>query len=147
MSRLKIAVLSMLVSLFLMGSAQATEKFAFGIQNGLASWGISGSYFVNDKLRGQVNVSNFSLGGRGLFILQEKNKVDIYGVGEVGLWYGSYDGVNMAAGAGVEVNWADFIEDIFPLYWNLELGVGFSSGSAGYWGGPIRIGSGVHYRF
>lgn len=145
--KLVLVLVSAMMSLGIASSASAKDEFALGIQSGLASYGVSGTYFMSNKVRAQVIVLNYNLAGRGQYFFSKKDQVRFYGVGEIALGFGSYSGVNMGVGAGAEVNWQALIEDIFPLYWNLELGIGSSTGKFGYLESPIRVGMGMHYRF
>jgi len=149
MRHFRLAILGFVFTFCGLTGVQASEDVAVGIQGGILGAGLSGKMMLNDKLTGQVVLSSVgkfsSLMGRGLYTFKEQKEFDLYGVGELGTWFdgdGAY--FSLGAGIGIETNWQNFIEDIFPLWWSAEIGVGFA---AGYTYNPIRTGIGVHYRF
>lgn len=149
MKLLKGVTLGLFLVCGLVANAQA-EKYAVGLQSGFTGTGVSGKYFMSDKMAANLIVSGgfgFStLTGRGLFTFAEEDVFDVYGIGEVGMWIlsGADTYFSLGAGVGVVADWSHWIEDVEPIYWNLEIGVG---SALGYTYTPIRASIGVHYRF
>ena len=152
MKFLKTMLLGALLSVTLLSNAQAREQFAVGIQHLYFSSNLSGKFFIDDRMGAQLLIGTGAyttdLGARFLYQIQEHDNFNYYAA--VGAMYRKYSflfvedtyyDVNVAG--GVEVNWQKWIDDIFPLWWSIELGTGFTD----YTTGMVRIHSGLHYRF
>jgi len=149
MRHFRLVVLGLLLATTGAGGAFGAEKYAIGTQLGVLGAGLSGKMKLNDKLTGQAVLSSLgtltSLSGRGLFKFKEQKEFNLFGAGEVGMWANSDKvGLSLGASIGVETNWQNFVDDIFPLWWSAEIGVGLTPGHTYT---PVRSQIGIHYRF
>ncbi|MDH5544137.1 MAG: hypothetical protein OEZ43_01015 [Gammaproteobacteria bacterium] len=148
------ASLLMIISLFVSaGAAQAEDKYALGLQSMYISNGISGKLFLNDKTSLQAVLGSgwwsTDIAVRGLFKFKEEKKYNLYGAAGVGvqMWrFGTGTGIDFNGSVGIETNWENWIDDIFPLWWSFEVGAGFATADF-YTPSLVRINGGVHYRF
>ena len=149
MFHIRLVITGLILAVVSTGAVFAEGKYAAGTQLGVLGAGLSGKMKMNDKLTGQVVLSSLgtltSLSGRGLFKFKEQKEFSLYGAGEVGMWINSDKaGASMGASIGVETNWQNFVEDIFPLWWSAEIGIGLTPGHTYT---PVRSQVGIHYRF
>ncbi|MDH5217666.1 MAG: hypothetical protein OEX19_08215 [Gammaproteobacteria bacterium] len=149
MDDVKNLILGMVLAILCVGNAFGSDKYAIGTQLGVLGAGLSGKMKINDNLTGQVVLSSLgtltNLSGRGLFKFKEQKEFNLFGAGEVGMWANSDKaGMSLGASLGVETNWQNFVDDIFPLWWSAEIGVGLTPGHTYT---PVRSQIGIHYRF
>jgi len=139
------------------GNSGGKSKYYLGFQNGYESWGLSGKMDLSEKasVQGIIGVAgaltNFS--GKGLYKFKSDQYWDFYGYGQAGIWMWDGGGYfsdetifGFGGGAGIEWDWRVLSPDLPPIYWNLELGLGFINFD-NYNFSSINIGLGVHYRF
>lgn len=150
-------VMLLLVCLFITPPADAVERGTYGVgfQSSFPAWGLSGMMDLNPDVSLQAiigflgNLNTFA--GRGLYRFHHEDFWNAYGYGMLGLWTYSLLGQSESAigfgfGAGLEYDWRGFNEDLPPLFWNLELGVGIVNLDL-YNFSSFMLGVGVHYRF
>ncbi|GAB4370747.1 MAG: hypothetical protein Kow0042_13140 [Calditrichia bacterium] len=146
--------------------ADKETKYGVGFQATFPAYGISGMMDINEMISAQGIVGFFgnlnTYAVRGLYRFQQKNFWDLYGYGMVGAW--SYTGLKVSngskleettetvlgfgAGVGIEYDWRGWNSELPPLFWNLELGLGFANFDAvDYNFSTLLFGAGVHYRF
>ncbi len=142
-------------------SADASDfeptRFGVGFQSTFPAYGLSGMMDVNDEISVQAIVGFFgalnTFAGRGLYKFQDEDFWHLYGFGMVGVWtysIGSFSETvpGFGLGAGISYDWRAFNEDLPPIYWNLELGLGFVNfDEVNYNFSTFLFGVGVHYRF
>lgn len=133
-------------------------KFGVGFQSSFPAYGISGSMDVNENITAQAIIGFFgslkTYAGRGLYRFKKEQHWEMYGYGMIGAWNYGFLGVSetvlgFGAGAGLEYDWRAFNPDLPPLFWNIELGIGFVdfSDEVNYNFSTLLIGIGVYYRF
>lgn len=130
-------------------------KFGVGFQSSFPAWGLSGMYDLNRDLSLQAILGFLgdlnTYAGRGVYRFHNDDAWNAYGYGMLGLWTHtflnrSYSAVGFGLGAGIEYDWRAFDENLPPLFWNLELGLGFVN--LDYYNfSTFMFGVGVHYRF
>jgi hypothetical protein len=155
------------------GAPAVTEtqsaRFAVGFQSSWPTYGLSGQYFVSDKLTAEavagVSGSLTNVGGRALYRFRELGADDsrmghtaeLYGFGGLGMWRYSdlFDDSETALGASVGIGAEAFLEHILgaegepflPITVSAEVGLAFV-GFETYGGfSALSYGAGVHYRF
>lgn len=137
---------------------EAASRWAVGFQSAWPTWGLSGSYDVNERITAQAILGAFgtlsSVGARGLYRFNQQEAYDLYGFGTAGLW--SYTGitretvVGVGGGAGVELDWRRLIASdgasFPPLFSTIDLGLVLANFEHYNFSG-ITMGVGLHYRF
>lgn len=157
MRQYKYAIIVAVFCVFVIVPAETAERgqYGLGFQSSFPAWGLSGMYDLNRDISLQAilgplgNLNTFA--GRGLYRFQHEDDWNLYGYGMLGIWTHSFIGetfssIGFGFGAGLEYDWRAFSEDLPPLFWNLELGVGFVDLDH-YNFSTLMIGVGVHYRF
>jgi len=146
--------------------AAADSKYAIGWQSTFPVWGISGEMKIDDKLTAQLMLGPSSVlssyAARGLYKFKQEKAYDVYGFGMLGLFTYSGRSLNIAtfqyedttetafgfgAGAGIEANWQQWLPEMPPVYFNLEIGFGSISFDSLYSFTSVMMGGGLHYRF
>lgn len=133
-------------------------KMGVGYHISWPAYGLSGIYDVQPTLSLQAVAGFFgswnSLSGRALYRLPQRPRGDVYGYAAAGAWSYSLLGnrestINFGGGAGVDVDWRRFLQDLdLPLFTQIEIGLSsLSLPAAGYNGVFMSIGAGLHYRF
>lgn len=134
------------------------ENFRYGVgfQSTFPAWGLSGTMQITDEISGQLILGPFGIlntfAGRGLYSFQEEQYWNLYGYGMLGVWTYNYIGsrressLGIGAGAGIQYDWRAWNDELPPLFWNLELGLGFVNLDH-YNFNSVMLGTGVHYRF
>lgn len=133
-------------------------RYGVGFQGTFPAWGISGTIGITDDITGQLILGPFGFlqtyAGRGLYQFREEPYWEMYGFGMLGVWTYNYGfnrrntetSLGIGAGAGIQYDWRVLDDQLPPIFWNLELGLGFVNFD-NYNFGNILIGTGVHYRF
>ncbi|TET64736.1 hypothetical protein E3J48_00685 [Candidatus Aerophobetes bacterium] len=135
---------------------QGKGKFAIGMDSIFPVTGLSGKYWFDDKLGGQVIVGLFGdlsmYGGRALYKFQEGENHYLYGSLLVGNWTYEWDfgwlgsGTESAFGLGLTGGLEYFSERIPSLGISLE--IGFSSITLEHYDfSTVMAGTGIHYYF
>ena len=139
-------------------SEMQKPKYAVGFQGSFPAYGLSGKMDITDTFTGQAiigivgNLQTFA--GRGIYNFKREPFWDAYGYGMIGAWrYSAWSNysetvLGFGAGAGIEYDWRKFDDELPPIYWNMELGLGFANfNKVNYNFSTIMFGVGVHYRF
>lgn len=151
MTFVKTMIVGLVVVFAFSATASAKEQYAAGTQSLWVSTGLSGQYFINDKLRAQAYLGfggfNTDIGARALYILKEKDQYNFYGAGGALFQMGSVSGLEMAGAVGVEVDVRKWLKDFIPLWLSWEIGAGYSTAHDLYNIIPLRLNGGLHYRF
>jgi len=130
-------------------------QYGVGFQGTFPSAGISGMMDVSEEIsvQGIIGFASYltTITGRGLYRFSAEEWWDAYGYGMLGLW--SYRGgtdtessLAFGIGAGLSYDWRGFAEDLPPVRWNIEIGIGSVQFEAINYS-AIMIGAGAHYRF
>lgn len=135
------------------------EKTVYGVgfQGTFPASGLSGMMDLTDEFTVQAIVGFFgnlnTFAGRGLYKFQKEDFWDLYGYGMIGAWNYSFASqsetvLGLGLGAGVQYDWRAFNDELPPIFFNLELGIGFVDfKEVNYNFSTFMIGAGVHYRF
>ena len=112
---------------------------------------------VTDEITVQAIIGFFgnlkTYAGRALYKFQKEEYWDLYGYGMVGAWNYSFSTesetvLGLGLGAGIQYDWRTFNSELPPIFFNLELGLGFVDfKDIDYNFSTFMIGAGVHYRF
>ncbi len=133
-------------------------RYGVGFQGTFPAWGISGTMMFTDEITGQLILGPFgylqTYAARGLYQFRDETYWDLYGFGMLGLWTYNYgfnrqsteSSLGLGAGAGIQYDWRAWNDELPPIYWNVELGLGYVNLDR-YNFGSVLFGTGVHYRF
>ena len=115
----KFAAICAIAFMLMLGNAQAKEKYAVGLQSTYVTSGISGKYLASDKLALQAVLGSGWLSNdvllRGLFAFKEEDQYKLYGAAGLGVQlYRTGTALDINGAVGIETNWQNWIEDIFP---------------------------------
>ncbi len=173
MKRGLLIILFVLVLLYIPSNNNAQEtsqqekgKVGIGFQSCFPVWG--GSVMLNlnehNSIQGMLGMLGDvkSYGGRYLYRFSNKQHSNTYGYGLLGAF--SYTGYvynenyhlekktetvfGYGAGLGVEYSWQRWMPDLFPLWWNIEIGFGsIKFEEVDYDFSAIFYGAGFHYYF
>ncbi len=131
-------------------------EYAIGFQSGLASYGLVGRVGITDEISAEAVLGFFGVlshyGVRGLYTLKDEDYWNAYAFGTAGFltWDGLFkdeSSVVFGGGVGIEYDWQAFNEDLPPISWNLELGLGVAPGFDDYSFSAFGIGAGLRYKF
>jgi hypothetical protein len=139
------------------GNPPESTKYGVGFQGTWPAYGISGMMDINEEISAQAIVGFFgnlnTFAARGLYRFQNEDYWNLYGFGMVGAWSYSVGSLSETSpgfglGGGISYDWRAFDPNLPPLFWNLELGIGFVNfDEVDYNFSTILFGAGVHYRF
>jgi hypothetical protein len=141
------------------GSVGAPEptKFGVGFQGTWPAYGLSGMMDVTEDISAQAIIGFFgslnTFAARGLYKFQKEDYWNLYGFGMVGVWSYSVGSLSetvpgFGLGGGISYDWRAFDENLPPIFWNLELGLGFVNfDEVDYSFSTVLFGAGLHYRF
>jgi hypothetical protein len=132
-------------------------KYGVGFQGSFPASGLSGMLDLTDEFTAQAIVGFFgnlnTFAGRGLYKFQREDFWNLYGYGMLGAWHYSIGSLSetvlgFGLGAGVEYDWRAFNSELPPIFFNLELGIGFVDfDKVPFNFSTLMIGAGLHYRF
>lgn len=132
-------------------------RYGIGFQGTFPAYGISGMMDINEEVTIQAIIGFFgslnTFAGRGLYTFRKDDFWRLYGFGMAGMWTYSIGSLSetvpgFGLGAGIRYDWRAFDASLPPLFWNLELGLGFVNfDEVDYNFSTILFGAGVHYRF
>ena len=144
-------------------------KYGVGFQVSYPAWGISGIMDLTDKISAQVVIGLFgdlnSFIGRVNYKFTGEKFWNVYGYGEIGIWTYPYIEFELegwvlegkkkreiapafGAGAGVEYNWQALSSKLPPVWYRLEIGLGYANfDKADCTVSTLWWGVGLHFRF
>ncbi|MCC5915194.1 MAG: hypothetical protein JJU46_12510 [Balneolaceae bacterium] len=132
-------------------------RYGVGFQGTFPANGLSGMMDFSDEITAQAIFGFFgtlkTFAGRGLYRFQKEEFWNMYGYGMLGAWNYSIGSqsetvLGLGFGAGFEYDWRSYRSDFPPIFWNIELGIGFVDfDEINYNFSTILFGAGLHYRF
>lgn len=133
------------------------KQFGIGPGSAFLSFGISGTYDVNETITAEAIVgflsSLTSIGGRVWYRFNRNEGYDLYGFGGVSFlrFGGLFDesAVGVSGGAGVEIGLPQVLDnpDFPPIFLNLDIGIGVTTFDVYDGFSALGGGGGIHFRF
>ncbi len=138
-------------------------KYGVGAQFTFPAYGISGMLDINEIISAQGVIGIFgdlkTYAAKGLYKFKKTNYWNLYGYGIIGAW--SYTGLEtggldeitettlgFGGGVGFEYDLRVWDEEMPPIFWNIELGIGVASfDKVDHDFSTLAFGAGIHYRF
>lgn len=160
-----VVLLLIFVSNVSFAQQQEETKYGIGLQFSFPAWGLSGMIDLKEDVSIQGIFGLFgdltTIAGRGLYRFRQEPYWNIYGYGMLGIWsypYTELEGwsweektettLGFGVGVGIEYNWQAWDEELPPIWYNAEFGIGsVNFDKANYNFSTMMLGAGAHYKF